>query len=63
MVTTISGVYREVVETETAKARVISDGLSAGSFVRDPKGREVTLVTKANKDLFFQKMDEILERK
>lgn len=63
VLTTISALYTEVVETETAKARVITDGLSAGSFVRDPKGREVTLVTKANKDLFFQKMDEILERK
>ena len=56
VLTTISALYPEVVETETAKARVITDGLSAGSFVRDPKGREVTLVTKANKDLFFQKM-------
>lgn len=63
VLTTISALYPEVVETETAKARVITDGLSAGSFVRDLKGREVTLVTKANKDLFFQKMDEILERK
>lgn len=63
VLTTISALYPEVVETETAKARVITDGLSAGSFVRDPKGREVTLVTKANKDLFFQKMDKILERK
>ena len=63
VLTTISALYPEVVETETAKARVITDGLSAGSFVRDPKGRKVTLVTKANKDLFFQKMDEILERK
>ena len=63
VLTTISALYPEVVETETAKARVITDGLSAGSFVRDPKGSEVTLVTKANKDLFFQKMDEILERK
>ena len=62
VLTTISALYPEVVETETAKARVITDGLSAGSFVRDPKGREVTLVTKANKVLFFQKMDEILER-
>ncbi len=57
VLTTISALYPEVVETETAKARVITDGLSAGSFVRDPKGREVTLVTKANKDLFLQKMD------
>ena len=63
VLTTISALYPEVVETETAKARVITDGVSAGSFVRDPKGREVTLGTTANKDLFFQKMDEILERK
>lgn len=36
--------------------------MSAGSFRRDPNGREVDIVTKANKELFFQKMDEILER-
>ena len=41
---------------------MITDGLRAGSFDRDPNGREVTLVTKAHKDLFFKKMDEILER-
>ena len=63
VLTTISALYPEVVETEQAHARVITDGLSAGSFVRDPNGREVTLVTKANKQLFFDKMDEILKRK
>lgn len=46
VLTTISALYPEVVETETAKARVITDGLSAGSFVRDPKGREVPLLLK-----------------
>ncbi|MBW8037676.1 ABC transporter substrate-binding protein [Lactobacillus helveticus] len=59
---TVSALYPEVVETEKAKATVFTDGMSAGSFRRDPNGREVDIVTKANKELFFQKMDEILER-
>lgn len=63
VLTTVSALYPEVVETEKTHAKVITDGLSAGSFVRDPQGREVELVTKANKELFFRKMDEILERK
>lgn len=62
VLTTVIALYPEVVETEKAKATVITDGMSAGSFRRDPNGREVDIVTKANKELFFQKMDEILER-
>jgi purine nucleosidase len=62
VLTTVSALYPEVVESEKAKATVITDGMSAGSFRRDPNGREVDIVTKANKELFFQKMDEILER-
>ncbi|MBW7988118.1 nucleoside hydrolase [Lactobacillus helveticus] len=62
VLTTVSALYPEVVESEKAKATVITDGMSAGSFRRDPNGREVDIVTKANKGLFFQKMDEILER-
>ncbi|PXZ35701.1 ABC transporter substrate-binding protein, partial [Lactobacillus helveticus] len=62
VLTTVSALYPEVVETEKAKATVITDGMSAGSFRRDPNGREVDIVIKANKELFFQKMDEILER-
>lgn len=62
VLTTVSALYPEIVETETAHAKVITDGLRAGSFDRDPNGREVAIVTKAHKDLFFQKMDEILER-
>ena len=62
VLTTVSALYPEVVETEKAKATVITDGMSAGSFRLDPNGREVDIVTKANKELFFQKMDEILER-
>ncbi|ALJ23648.1 ABC transporter substrate-binding protein [Lactobacillus gallinarum] len=62
VLTTVIALYPEVVETEKAKATVITDGMSAGSFRRDPNGREIDIVTKANKELFFQKMDEILER-
>ena len=62
VLTTVSALYPEVVKTEKAKVTVITDGMSAGSFRRDPNGREVDIVTKANKELFFQKMDEILER-
>ena len=62
VLTTVNALYPEVVKTEKAKATVITDGMSAGSFRRDPNGREVDIVTKANKELFFQKMDEILER-
>lgn len=62
VLTTVSALYPEVVESEKARATVITDGMSAGSFRRDPNGREVDIVTKANKELFFQKMDEILER-
>lgn len=62
VLTTVSALYPEVVKTEKAKATVITDGMSAGGFRRDPNGREVDIVTKANKELFFQKMDEILER-
>lgn len=62
VLTTVSALYPEVVKTEKAKATVITDGMSAGSFRRDPNAREVDIVTKANKELFFQKMDEILER-
>lgn len=62
VLTTVSALYPEVVESEKAKATVITDGMSAGSFRLDPNGREVDIVTKANKELFFQKMDEILER-
>ena len=62
VLTTVSALYPEVDKTEKAKATVITDGMSAGSFRRDPNGREVDIVTKANKELFFQQMDEILER-
>lgn len=61
VLTTMSALYPEIVETREANAKVITEGLSAGSFEEVPDGRKVTLVTKANKDLFYEKMDELLK--
>lgn len=61
VLTTISALYPEVVETKQAKAKVIAHGLSAGKIVPDENGRPITLVTKAHKDLFFNKVDELLK--
>lgn len=61
VLTTMSALYPEIVETREASAKVITEGLSAGSFEEVPDGRKVTLVTKANKDLFYEKMDELLK--
>ncbi|GAA3628819.1 nucleoside hydrolase [Lactobacillus hamsteri] len=60
VLTTMSALYPEIVETREANAKVITNGLSAGSFEEVSDGRKVTLVTNANKELFFQKMDELL---
>lgn len=62
VLTTMSAIIPDLVETRKAKARVITDGLAAGSFIEDEQGREVDLVTMAHKDKFFQKMDEFLKR-
>ena len=63
VLTTISVLYPEVVlTTEKHKIRVITQGLAAGRMEDDPNGREITLVTKADKNLFFKKFDELLLR-
>ena len=41
---------------------MVTQGLAAGRMEDDPNGRKITLVTKANKDLFFKKFDELLLR-
>lgn len=61
VLTTMSALYPEIVTTREAHASVITDGVSAGSFEETSDGRPVTLVTSANKDLFFEKMDELLK--
>ncbi len=58
----MSALYPEIVTTREAKASVITDGLAAGRIVESENGRPITLVTNANKELFYQKMDELLER-
>ncbi|WP_338200272.1 nucleoside hydrolase [Lactobacillus rizhaonensis] len=63
VLTVISALYPEVVlTTKKHKVRVITQGLAAGRLEDDPNGREITLVTKADKNLFFKKFDELLLR-
>ncbi|WP_278951182.1 nucleoside hydrolase [Lactobacillus apis] len=63
ILTVISALYPEVVLTaEKRKVKVITKGSAAGRMEEDPNGREITLVTKADKDLFFKKFDELLMR-
>lgn len=63
ILTVISALYPEVVLTaEKRKVKVITKGTAAGRMEEDPNGREITLVTKADKDLFFKKFDELLIR-
>lgn len=61
VLTTMNALYPDLVESRQTKAKVITTGQAAGSFNETDSGREVTLVTKANKKLFYQKMDELLE--
>lgn len=63
VLTVISALYPEVVlTTKKHKVRVITQGLAAGRLEDDPNGREITLVTKADKNLFFKKFDKLLLR-
>ena len=63
VLTIISVLYPEVIsESKKHQIKVITEGLAAGRMEDDPNGREITLVTKANKDLFFKKFDELLLR-
>ena len=62
VLTTMSALYPELVETRQVKANVITSGLASGRMFIDPNGKEITEVTKADKYLFFKKVDKILER-
>lgn len=62
VLTTMSALYPEIVKTRQVKVDVITSGLASGRMFQDPNGKELTEVTEANKDLFFKKMDKILER-
>lgn len=63
VLTVISALCPDVVLTaEKRQIKVITTGIAAGRMEDDPNGREITLVTKADKDLFFKKFDELLLR-
>ncbi|MCT7764406.1 MAG: ABC transporter substrate-binding protein, partial [Lactobacillus iners] len=63
VLTTMSALYPEVVTSSIeAKAKIITSGLADGRMYKADDGKKLTLVTSANKELFFQKMDEILKR-
>lgn len=62
VLTTMSALYPDLVETRQVNANVITSGLASGRMFIDPNGKEITEVTKADKNLFFKKIDKILER-
>lgn len=61
VLTTICSMYPEVVDSEQVPCAVRVDGAAAGRTYRveAPAGREVTLVTRADKDLFFELVDKL----
>lgn len=63
VLTTMAALYPEVItDSRKAKAKIYTTGLKDGRMFEDPEGKELTLVTKANHDLFFNKIDELLKR-
>lgn len=63
VLTTMCALYPEIATVKEVKAKVVTEGLAAGKTYEDEDGRPLTLVTKADKDLFFKKVDELLMRK
>lgn len=57
MLTTLSSLYPELVTTEMTKAAVSVTGSSAGRTYLTSTGRSLNLVTKANKQQFFELFD------
>ena len=60
VLTTIYSMYPEVAETEQVRCSVRIDGKAAGRTYRCDDGREVTLVTHADKQRFFDIVDRLL---
>ena len=61
VLTTLSSLYPDIVESTTEKAAVEVNGKAAGRTYKSPEGRELTLVTKADKDIFYKHFDELLK--
>lgn len=59
VLTTLSSLYPELVSTTQVKASVEVTGRAAGRTVKTDNGRPLTLVTKADKDKFFNLFDKL----
>lgn len=59
VLTTLSSLYPQLVESTPVKAAVETKGRAAGRTYKTATGRPLTLVTKADKDAFFQTMDDL----
>ena len=61
VLTTVCSMYPEVVESELVRCDVRVDGKAAGRTYRtsEGEGREVTLVTRADKKRFYEIVDEL----
>lgn len=61
VLTTICSMYPEVVESEPVRCAVRVDAAAAGRTYRTPadEGREITLVTRADKRRFYEIVDEL----
>lgn len=59
VLTTLSSLYPELVSTAQVKASVEVTGRAAGRTFKDNNGRPLTLVTKADKDKFFNLFDKL----
>lgn len=61
VLTTLSTLYPEIVKTKSVKAAVEIESAAAGRTYETKNGRPLTLVTKADKKLFFDTMDKLAE--
>lgn len=59
VLTTLASLYPDIVESRQAHAKVEIHGWAAGRTIESADGRELTLVTKADKDKFFNTMDKL----
>lgn len=59
VLTTLSSLYPDLVSTTDVRAKVLTTGRGAGRTYKAADGRPLTLVTKADKDVFFDRFDQL----
>lgn len=59
VLTTLSSLYPSLVETTDVQAAVLVNGAAAGRTYPTPNGRPLTLVTRADKEKFFDLIDNL----